>query len=85
MSYHPNSSAAWSQLQSTIRKSQIKAMYWLRHHPQGATASEAFTAQGTNGYWKRLSELEELGHVKRLGSRKCKVTGMKATVWKALV
>lgn len=82
---HANSRESWAQMKKTVSLRRLQAMYWLRHHPQGATASEAFTAQGTNGYWKRLSELEELGHVKRLGSRKCKVTGMKATVWKALV
>ena len=32
--------------------------------------------------WRRLPELERLGFVERVGTRKCSVTGKRATAWR---
>ncbi len=46
------------------------------------TGRELSERAGLEGAWKRLSELEKLGFVQRVGTRKCFVTGKRATAWR---
>lgn len=46
------------------------------------TGREICDAAGQEGLWKRLSEMEKVGWVVRVGKRTCTVTGKTANIWR---
>jgi hypothetical protein len=66
---------------STRRWAAFETLY--KHGPLTAAevthvASQAF---GEGHYWKRLSELERMVVVQRVGNRKCSITGEPVELW----
>jgi hypothetical protein len=46
------------------------------------TGREICDAAGQEGLWKRLSEMEKVGWVVRVGKRECTVTGKTSNIWR---
>jgi hypothetical protein len=68
-------------LDSTLLTDQQRlALYWVRRL-QPVTAREIEHHSERRGLWKRLSELADLGVIAPTGTRKCRVSGMKAQEW----
>lgn len=66
----------------TARERQAVALAALRRGP--CTAKELDERAGTDGLWKRLSELKRQGLALEDGVRQCTVTGRLALTWRAV-
>lgn len=81
------SQQAWQEIQATLPKSRAEILDVMRYVGVPLTARELRRLMHNNGYrfwehcWKRMSELERLGRVRRCGKKKCDVTGKLAVLW----
>lgn len=81
---------AAQSLQGTgkVQPKALRAWLWLRMSPKGLTAqeleAELAEAGDGRGYWRRLSELRNIGLVVEAGMRPCRITRRQAIVWKAV-
>lgn len=74
---------AYADLGEFLEPRQLLAWVALqRHGPM--TAQELDAAADTQGLWKRLSELRNLGFAVEFGTRECLITGRKAVIWGAV-
>jgi len=64
---------------------QQEILSFLRGSNASITGRELANRLSIDGAWKRLPELERLGHVVRDGTRTCSVTGKRATSWRLSV
>lgn len=78
-------SAAAAMVESGALASTLDHVWQLLRARQDSTARElARTHEDYDNAHKRLPELERLGFVVRVGTRRCSVTNRPATVWRAL-
>lgn len=77
------SSEAFAELRQSglLGETQRRVLAALREAKRPVTGREIEHYREMPGAWKRLSELERAGLVRRCGTIKCSITKRKATAW----
>ena len=76
---------AWAELQDSLPERQLEvldALTELERVRGPVTAGELGAASGIVGVWKRFSELERKGFIRRASIRPCRITGRMVTAWR---
>lgn len=77
-----NSVESWRDIKPRKLSKRRQSVYdALRDATQPVTGREIAEHVCIDGAWKRLPELERLGLAKRVGTRKCSITGRSAQTW----
>ncbi len=79
------SESAYHRLRQTglLGEMQLRAWWFLKSEGD-MTGRELSRVAVTDGLWKRCSELHGLGLAKIVDVRRCKVSGINASVWRAI-
>jgi len=64
-----------------LGEAQRAVLRALRSAPRPVTGAEIAEHMNLKGAWKRLSELERHGKAEKVGTRRCSISGKKASAW----
>lgn len=78
---HPTSLEAYQEVRPKIPGKHLAVLLWMKEHRELLPATAQEISQHVHCAWKRLSELERAGLVRRVAMRFCKVTSRHAVTW----
>jgi hypothetical protein len=72
---------AYEEVRTKIAGKHLAVLHWMKEHKELLPATASEISEHVYGAWKRLSELERVGLLRRVAMRFCKVTNRHAVTW----